>query len=436
MTKFVDQISITVRSGDGGNGIVAWRREKYEPLGGPAGGDGGKGGDVYFEASQNMSTLLDFRYKSRFEAPVGARGGPKNKYGRQGQELVILVPLGTVVRDVDSGAVVADLVRPGQRVMVAEGGRGGRGNTKLASPTRRAPHFCEPGQPGIERRLELELKLLADVGVIGMPNAGKSTLLASMTAAQPKIADYPFSTLEPNLGVVKKPDGDGYVIADIPGLVKGASQGTGLGHKFLRHIERTRILVHLADISSADLEENIRTVNQELSLYSERLATLPQILVLNKTDLLDNEQLEQISGRLKRDYRSLLPLGSALQAEAPFLLSCATREGLGELSNQIMESLSRLQPRAELYEVEEDTRAHEHIDTGFIIQRRKKVFSVVGERVNRLVEVTDMRDPESLFRLHQVLKAMGVIEALLAEGAQPGSEVVLGGLPFSFGEDW
>ncbi len=432
---FVDQVIISIRSGDGGNGIVAWRREKYEPLGGPAGGDGGDGGDVYLQADNNISTLLDFRYKSKFEASPGVRGGSKNKYGRQGENLIIKVPVGTVATDRETGNVIADLIAPGDKVLVAEGGQGGRGNAKLSSPTRRAPHYCEPGQPGIERKLELELKLLADVGLIGMPNAGKSTLLSVLTAARPKIADYPFSTLVPNLGVVKKPDGDGYVMADIPGLVKGASQGIGLGHKFLRHIERTRLLIHLADICDPDLEENIKTVNQELSAYSNNLASLPQILVLNKVDLLTPAVAEERLAQLDKDNLFLFPCNSAGIAARPYMISCATRAGLDKLTNQILESLAVLQPHIRLYEVAEDPIAREHVDSGFTIQRHKKVFSVSGERINRLVDVTDMRDPESLYHMRHVLKAMGLFEALLEAGATSGCEVIIAGVAFSFGED-
>ncbi len=436
MSTFVDQVTITIRSGDGGNGMIAWRREKYEPLGGPAGGDGGRGGDVILEADQQLSTLLDFRYKSRYDAQSGAKGGPKNKYGKSAEPLLIKVPVGTVVRDSESGAVIADLSTTGQKVLVAEGGLGGRGNTKLVSPTRRAPHYCEPGQPGIERQLELELKLLADVGVIGLPNAGKSSLLSIMTAARPKIANYPFSTLQPNLGVVKLPGGDGYVMADIPGLVEGASNGTGLGHKFLRHVERTRLLIHLVDLSAEDVEQNVRTINKELSLYSEALASLPQILVLNKSDLLDKDSKQTLLAEITAKYRSLMPAGLQLQSEAPFVISCGTREGLEKLSDQIALSLSRLERKPVLYEIEEDTKALQHPDSTFSIERHKKVFTVVSDRVDRLVEVTNLRDPESVFHLHHVLKAMGVIDALLADGAKPGSDVVIGGVTFAFGEDW
>lgn len=437
MTQFVDQVSITVRSGDGGNGIVAWRREKYEPLGGPAGGDGGAGGNVIFQADGQMSTLLDFRYRQKYEAAAGERGGPKNKYGRRGADLVIKVPVGTVIRDLDTKAVVADLVADGQQVLLAEGGRGGRGNTKMVSPTRRAPHFCEPGQPGIERHLELELKLLADVGLVGLPNAGKSTLLSVLTAATPKVGDYPFTTLVPNLGVMKRPDGDGYVVADIPGLVEGASQGTGLGDKFLRHIERTRLIVHVADLSAAEsLPDNLAIINKELGLYSERLSRLPQLLVLNKADLLAEGQIEPVLASLAKVYGSSLPGGSAWLSDEPLTISCATRQGVDKLYQLILQCLAKLAPVAPLYEVVQDEGARLHADSGFTVERRKNKFYISGDRVERQVAVTDLRDPESVAHLHYVLKAMGVIDQLLAAGVRPGQEVFIGQTNFAFGEDW
>src|SRR5579885_2064430 len=281
MAQFIDEVEIEVRSGDGGNGMVAWRREKYEPMGGPAGGTGGKGGDIYLQAVSDKSTLLDFRYKTKYLAENGQKGGSKNRHGRDGKDLIIEVPVGTVVKDLDSDKVIADLAFVRTRIMVAQGGRGGKGNALLATPTRRAPHFCEPGYPGVSRRLKLELKLLADIGIVGLPNAGKSTLLSVLTHAKPKIADYPFTTLQPQLGVVKFKDETDFVLADIPGLIEGASHGVGLGHRFLKHIERTRAIVHLVDISSSTIEKDIATIDHELSEYSKEfglgaLSRLPQ----------------------------------------------------------------------------------------------------------------------------------------------------------------
>lgn len=425
MSQFIDQVKISVRSGDGGNGMVAWRREKYEPMGGPFGGNGGRGGNVILEASPDMGTLLDFRFRVNYEALPGAKGGSKRKNGRDAEDLVLKVPVGTVVYDARTKVAIADLSAPHQRVMVAEGGQGGRGNAELATPTRRAPAYCDPGQPGIERDLELELKLMADVGIIGLPNAGKSSLLSRMTAAQPKIAAYPFSTLEPNLGVVKRPEGDGYVLADIPGLIEGASNGVGLGHKFLRHIERTRLLVHLVDISTEDPIADIGVINRELLLYERDLDKLPQLLVLNKADLLPDEDRDEIVSKLKKK------LGVPV-----YVISCATNLGLDELKKLLLENLAKLGPKFIPMAVEADEKAFEHDAGAFEIVRKRKQFHILGDRVERHLSVTNLRDPESIFHFQRVLRAMGVIDALLAEGATPGTEVVIGEQTFSFGEDW
>lgn len=412
--------------------MVAWRREKYEPLGGPAGGNGGRGGHVYMEADPDMATLIDFRYRSQFQAHNGERGGPKGMHGAHGEDLVIKVPPGTVVRDTATDTVICDLVEPGQRALLAEGGRGGRGNAQLATPTRRAPAYCEPGEPGIERELELELKLIADVGIVGMPNAGKSTLLAAMTRARPKIADYPFTTLEPNLGVVKTPDGDGCVLADIPGLIGGAWQGAGLGDKFLKHIERTRLLIHLADIS-ADFVDAIATVNQELHLYDKRLDRLPQIIVLNKSDLVTEKDRERALERVRRQLK-LTGRGAGAAADV-LAVSAATRQGLPALERALLGQLSQLRDRPAVPTVEPDPGALEHKDEGFVVMRRQHVFTVTGDRIERLVSVTDLRNPEALHHLYKVLYGMGVIEALLEQGAEPGCQVVIGQTSFVFGEE-
>lgn len=434
MTHFIDHVFIDVASGDGGNGMVAWRREKYEPLGRPAGGNGGRGGHVFIEATADLSTLVDFRFKSKFEALPGQRGGPKSMHGKNANDLIIRVPIGTVIKDAASGEVIADLVANGQRVIVAEGGAGGRGNSMMASATRRAPHFCEPGQSGIKRRLELELKILADVGIIGLPNAGKSTLLSVVSAAKPKIADYPFSTLEPNLGVVQGRDRErAFVIADIPGLIEGASRGVGLGHDFLRHVERTRLLIHLVDASSQNLESDIAVIDRELALYSESLAKLPRILVLNKSDIVSSEELAAIAQKIKRSK-------NAKRYSPPMVISAATKQGVNELISKTLDGLAELSREAEEPPpkvLPPDAAAADHGDTNsFEIRRKKNVFTVTGDRVERLVAVTNMRDPESLFHLHHVLRAMGVIDALIAQGAAQGSEVNIGEMSFTFGEEW
>lgn len=439
MTHFIDQVFIEVRSGDGGNGIVAWRREKYEPMGGPAGGSGGRGGHVFLQATKDLNTLIDFRFKRKFQATSGARGRPKGQHGSNADDLIIKVPVGTLVKDSEDGSTVADLVKDGQKVLVAEGGKGGLGNSMLASPTRRAPHFCYPGQPGVLRHLELELKLLADVGIVGLPNAGKSTLLSVMSAAKPKIADYPFSTLEPNLGVVKEDEGRAYVMADIPGLIEGASEGVGLGHAFLRHIERTRLLVHLVDATSETLPKDIETIDNELKLHSEKLTELPQFIVLNKADAVLDEELRDKERELKKRFknREILTI-SAATGKGLDRLRHATGKTLKELTpvavDDYLDGADRAQEDgADTYIV--DPRASQRIDEGFLVVRKKGMFTVHGDKVARLVDVTNMRDPESLHHFYDVLKSMGVLDELIAQGARQGSEIHIAGITFTFGAD-
>jgi len=292
--KFIDEAIITVESGKGGNGCVSFRREKYIPRGGPDGGDGGKGGDILLEASSEKNTLYHFRNKIRFKAPNGRNGAGKNRSGKNGADLILPVPPGTVVRDLESDAVLKDLIKAGERLVVAEGGRGGKGNAHFKTATHQSPKFAQPGEPGYTRTLRLELRLMADVGIVGLPNAGKSTLIQALSSARPKIADYPFTTLHPHLGVVYPKEGNPFVIADIPGLIEGAHEGAGLGIRFLKHIERTRVLIHLIDVASVDLSDptiSYRTVNRELASYSPSLASKQQLVVLNKLDLQDMEPL-------------------------------------------------------------------------------------------------------------------------------------------------
>ena len=317
--QFLDKTKIKIISGKGGNGMVAWRREKYVDKGGPAGGDGGRGGDVYLVATENMSTLMDFKFKSVFRAENGENGGIKNMHGRCAKDLFIHVPVGTVVKDIKTGNIIADLVHDRQTVLVAKGGRGGRGNARFATAQKRAPQFCEPGEPSIERELELELKLIADVGLLGMPNAGKSTLISRISSAKPKIADYPFTTLVPNLGVVRKRSGDGYVVADIPGLIEGASEGVGLGHDFLRHVERCRFLVHIVDVTAENPLENFEIINNELALHSQKLADLYQIIALNKIDAIDDVR----KAELKQQFSEY--------SDDVFMISAVTGENVDKL---------------------------------------------------------------------------------------------------------
>ena len=329
--QFIDQAEVEVEAGKGGDGIVAFRREKYVPAGGPAGGNGGRGGDVILTAVEHLQTLLDFKYAHRFEAENGGRGGPNNRTGADGSDRIIQVPCGTVVYDADTDEILGDMVQPGQTLCAAKGGKGGLGNKHFLSNRNRAPEYALPGLPGEHRHLRLELKLLAEVGIIGLPNAGKSTLIAALSAARPKIADYPFTTLVPNLGVVRKPNGDGAVFADIPGLIEGAHLGTGLGHDFLRHIERTRLLLHLIDATAEDPIDNYQTIQQELHAYGRGLAERPQILALNKIDAVDSETAEALA--LELNQLSQVPV---------FQISAVAQMGLDALLPKIWQSLDQL----------------------------------------------------------------------------------------------
>lgn len=331
--KFIDEAIITVRSGDGGNGCLSFRREKYVPLGGPDGGDGGKGGDVTLVSSQDRRTLYPFRFKHEFTAPRGGGGQGRQRTGKSGSDLVIEVPPGTIVRDAETGDIIKDFCLPGESFIIARGGRGGKGNTHFKSSTHRTPRFAQPGEAGEVKQLKLELKLLADVGIIGFPNAGKSTLISVISAARPKIADYPFTTLVPNLGVVKAGDREPFVVADIPGLIAGAHTGAGLGIHFLRHIERTRMLVHLIDASAIDPEKPLEAydaINTELSSYSPDLARKPQIIALNKLDLPGTEERA-------RAFKAALKKRTRL-----YLISAATVKGVDQLLAQISNRLDEL----------------------------------------------------------------------------------------------
>lgn len=337
--QFIDQAVIEIEAGKGGDGIVAFRREKYVPAGGPSGGNGGRGGSVILIADENLQTLLDFRYKHLFKADSGKRGGPNNCTGANGKDLIIEVPCGTAVYDASTGALLCDLIEPGQSFRAAEGGKGGLGNQHFLSNRNRAPEYALPGLPGDMKVLRLELKLLAEVGIIGLPNAGKSTLISSLSAARPKIADYPFTTLIPNLGVVKKPTGDGTVFADIPGLIEGASHGAGLGHDFLRHIERTRVLLHLIDATSEDIIGDYNTIQQELQAYGRGLAKRPQILALNKIDAVDRETVDLEALAMQLNHLSFAPV---------FLISAVTRTGLEPLLQEIWRVLDEVNAAEEL----------------------------------------------------------------------------------------
>ena len=331
--QFIDQAEVEVIAGKGGDGMVAFRREKYVPAGGPAGGNGGPGGSIYLKAVDQLQTLLDFRYAHQFKAEDGQRGGPKNRTGAAGADLILEVPCGTVVYDAQTNEILGDLVTDGEKLCVAEGGKGGLGNKHFLSNRNRAPEHALPGLPGQERRIRLELKLLAEVGIIGLPNAGKSTLIATLSAARPKIADYPFTTLVPNLGVVRRPTGDGTVFADIPGLIAGAHTGLGLVHEFLRHIERTPVLLHVIDATAEQPLEAYRTIQRELQAYRQELADRPQIIALNKVDALTPEQLGAVTQSFMDQVK-----------EPVFQISAVTGAGLPELLQEVWARLE-LEPQ-------------------------------------------------------------------------------------------
>lgn len=422
--QFLDKTKIRIVSGRGGNGMVAWRREKYVDKGGPAGGDGGKGGDVYLIADENMSTLMDFKYKSVFKAQCGENGGIKNCHGHWAKDLFIKVPIGTVVKDVKTGNIIADLTRHEQKVLVAKGGRGGRGNARFATSQKRAPQFCEPGEPPIERELILELKLIADVGLLGMPNAGKSTFISRISSAKPKIADYPFTTLIPNLGVVKKHSGDGYVVADIPGLIEGASDGVGLGHDFLRHVERCRFLVHIVDITEENPIENYEKINLELEKHSEKLANLYQIIALNKIDSVDEEKKQELYNEFKNRNKDV------------FLISAVTGENLEDLLNFMSQKVDEIEkPQSEIV-VEEDLGAYNNDDSAFeIVKAAKDVYIISGGKIGRLAQVTDERNSEQVIRFQNILTGMGVFDKLKEMGIKDGDTVITGHLEFAYYAD-
>ncbi len=422
---FFDEVKIYVKGGDGGNGVVAFRREKYVPFGGPSGGDGGKGGDVYLIVDSHLNTLTTFRHRVHFKAERGQHGRGKNQVGKSGADVRIPVPPGTIVRDADTGQFLGDLTRAGQELLVVKGGRSGRGNAAFATSTNQAPRVAEQGDPGEERWLALELKLIADVGIVGLPNAGKSTLLSVISAARPKIASYPFTTLVPNLGVVSLDVNTSFVAADLPGLIEGAHQGVGLGHQFLRHAERTRLLVHLLDGASQDPLADYETINAELDLYSERLATRPQIVVLNKMDLPDAQAL----------WPSVQE-GLTRQGVAEVMsISAVTRQGVDALMRRVavlLEELPRQELPVETVAVQpppDEEPFRVNYDPG------AEAWRVRGRRVERAARRTNWQLDEAILRFHLFLENMGVIAALEEAGVKVGDTVFIGDVELAW-EDW
>ena len=422
---FLDEVKIFVRSGDGGNGLVAFRREKYVPKGGPAGGDGGRGANVVFIVDEGLRTFMDYRYQKKFVAPNGENGMSKGMHGRKSKDLYLKVPPGTVIRDTDTGEVLADLVEHEQEVIVARGGRGGRGNCRFATPSNPAPEIAENGEPGEERNLTLELKLMADVGLVGFPSVGKSTLLSITSKAKPKIADYHFTTLAPNLGAVETKDHRSFVMADLPGLIEGASQGVGLGHQFLRHIERTKVIVHVVDMSATDGRdpyEDYKIINQELVEYNMRLLERPQIVVANKMDIpAAQENLEEFKAKLAVD-------GEEVDIVE---ISAFTRTNVDNLLYKISDILDSTDPNM-LYELDTEEESmenrvlykHKPKDETFKITRDDTgAYVVSGPGIERAFLMTDFNRDASVRRFAQQMRSMGVDDALRERGCKNGDTV-------------
>ena len=416
---FTDYVKITAKAGNGGNGAISFRHEKYVAAGGPDGGDGGKGGDIYFVVDQDANTLIDFRYKKKFKAENGNNGEGARRFGKSGEDLYIKVPIGTIIKDAKTERVLADLSEKNQKALILHGGRGGKGNSNFATATRQAPRFAQDGEDGEEKELILELKLLADVGLIGFPNVGKSTLLSIVTDAKPKIADYHFTTLDPNLGVVKKEYGESFVIADIPGVIEGASEGIGLGTQFLRHIERTRLLLHVIDVSGSEGRnpvEDFYTINNELKKYSQKLSERKQIIVANKIDSMQDESL----------YKNLEKLAKEKRLEI-FKISAATNTGIKELIIHVSQVLKTL-PKENLIEISNEEKLYTLEDEEpFTITMDGKTYVVNGPAVEKLMKRVNLNDNESMYYFHKTLDELGVSQRLKEMGIKDGDSVTIAG---------
>lgn len=421
---FVDEVIIHIEGGRGGDGCVSFRREKHVPRGGPDGGDGGHGGAVVMVADPMLTTLIDFRFKRDYKAERGVNGSGNRCFGKNGGDIVLRVPVGTQVTDVATGEVIADIVRPDQREIVAKGGRGGRGNVHFVSSTHQTPRMAEKGEPAEIRDVRLDLKLLADVGIIGFPNVGKSTLISKISAARPKIADYPFTTLVPNLGVVSIEPGKSFVVADIPGLIEGASEGAGLGHQFLRHVERTRMLVHVLDVSGLtmrDPDEDFATVNRELAAYSDRLADLQQLVALNKSDMPGAAEI--VPGLRQRLEE---------QGYQVFEISGLTGAGVQELVYAVARTLDEI-PVPEISEAQQEViRYKAPQEEKWDVELEGDTFVVHGKSIERLIAMTDMNSDAAVRRLQRILEKNGVVNRLRDMGAEEGATVRIGDVEFDF----
>ncbi|HEH2139533.1 TPA: GTPase ObgE [Staphylococcus aureus] len=429
---FVDQVKISLKAGDGGNGITAYRREKYVPFGGPAGGDGGKGASVVFEVDEGLRTLLDFRYQRHFKASKGENGQSSNMHGKNAEDLVLKVPPGTIIKNVETDEVLADLVEDGQRAVVAKGGRGGRGNSRFVTPRNPAPDFSEKGEPGEELDVSLELKLLADVGLVGFPSVGKSTLLSIVSKAKPKIGVYHFTTIKPNLGVVSTPDQRSFVMADLPGLIEGASDGVGLGHQFLRHVERTKVIVHMIDMSGSEGREPIedyKVINQELAAYEQRLEDRPQIVVANKMDLPESQD-------------NLILFKEEIGEDVPVIpVSTITRDNIDQLLYAIADKLEEYKDVDFTVEEEESVGInrvlykHTPSQDKFTISRDDDgAYVVSGNAIERMFKMTDFNSDPAVRRFARQMRSMGIDDALRERGCKNGDIVRILGGEFEFVE--
>lgn len=425
----IDYAKISLKAGDGGNGAVAWRREKYEPTGGPAGGDGGNGGSIIIKATRNLSTLEEFRYKKEFKAENGEQGGKNKKFGKKGEDLYIPVPVGTLIREAETNTIIKDMTKDGEEFLIAKGGRGGRGNVHFKNSIRQAPRFAESGKKGQEINLIFELKVLADVGLVGLPNVGKSTLLSVISKAKPKIANYHFTTIDPNLGVVKVDRERSFIVADIAGLIEGANLGSGLGHDFLKHIERCRVLIHVVDVSGLegrDPIEDFKLINKELELYNENLSKKPMIVALNKSELDYNDNASKFIETFGKDYKI-------------FKISAATTNGIKELIDYTTEELENSNEKEfALYEEVDENFLNEfynkEVDFDLNIKKENEIYLVYGKRVDNLLKRVNIDDYDSMIYFESTLREMGVFEKLKEIGIEDGDSVAVGDIVFEYYE--
>ncbi|MGC6589984.1 GTPase ObgE [Paenibacillus sp. Dod16] len=430
---FVDKAKVYVKGGDGGDGLIAFRREKYVPEGGPAGGDGGKGGDVIFRVDEGLRTLMDFRYQKHFKAKRGEKGRNKSQHGANADSMIVRIPPGTILTDDDTGEVIGDLTRHGQQVVVARGGRGGRGNIRFATPNNPAPELAENGEEGEERYVTMELKVMADVGLVGFPSVGKSTLLSVVSAAQPKIGAYHFTTITPNLGVVEVGDGRNFVMADLPGLIEGAHEGVGLGHAFLRHVERTRVIVHVVDMAGTegrDPFEDWEKINDEIRLYNPVLVERPQIVAANKMDM---PEAEEYLAAFKEKLKEIRPDIEVMP------ISSLTRQGIQELLYRTIDVLESIPDEPAIEEVSEVSERKVYKfkaqnDNSFTVTRDNEMYVVHSERIERMLKRMQMNSHDAILKLARTMRHMGVDEELRKRGATEGTIVRIGDFEFEFVE--